>query len=374
MRGILGLEPDAPYGCIVRMAVKGQRGNPVRKDRFHILDRTDVPVAGSQLAHPPHPAFTGFNSLPDDDPRARKLSGFLFFPKEDQNFRYHLAAQTLTTGRQATKRPPGGGVWDPPPNRQPACTGDGRMARRYDGQEGDGSLRFIDIPCPNEMCPFRLGDKKDCGAFGLLYFFLDWGGANLPRMLARFQSGGWETVRNMLGMFESVKTVARGLGLRDDQWVWTGMPFHMTMGERVKPGKRYPIANFALGDVPGWLTAQVRERSALLKEAPRLLELGEGMREVMEDPREIVDALDTLRPQAVPQDVVDVEIETPPEKDESVDDDGDPRAPIDRIRDLAQDLEIPWATISRIMRHLGFTEDLSRSQEKQLMAEIDKLA
>lgn len=277
--GIEGVEGAVPFGAIVSVGVKGPRGNPTRTDRFFISSTgfEDVGASGGgyrNLRHPLDPRFAEFNSLDDTDRRAGVLRGNLLFQHRDDNLNYHLLAQQLSADGKDGETPHGGGTWETPPRSMPSCVGDGKAAQRYAGMV-DGEPTFLDIKCPNKLCPFRMTKKKVCGAFGRLYFRLRWPEGNpLPSLLVRYQTHGWDTVENMVGLFGAVETVADGLGMDPSSWGFAGLPFEMSVGTKKQPdkGRSFPVVKFAVEDVPAFLRWQVEQREYLIA-APRSVAL-----------------------------------------------------------------------------------------------------
>lgn len=353
--GIVGVEGRIPFGAIISVGKKGDRGNPIQTDRFFISSTSFEEISGKgggyrNLRHPLDPRFREFNEMRQGDRRASVLRGNLSFPERGDCMNHHLVAQQLGKGR--TQRPPGGGVWDTPPRSMPACTGDGKTAQRFDGLV-DGEPQFVEIDCPNRLCPFRTGPKKICGALGRLYFRLRWpdaaqqalekkNGQCFPSILVRYQTHGWETVENMVGMFDAVEETARGLGMPQDSWTFAGLPFEMTVGMKKIPdkGRSFPVVSFALGDVIGFLRWQTEQREYLLG-APRSVALiGDGMDHEEGSLEGVNEALDHITPGfGIPataespgeDDVVDVE-EVPEVTVYRVDPD-DPRSAYDRLRE-----------------------------------------
>lgn len=268
--GIAGLRGKIPFGAIVTVGHKGPSGAPTNTDRYYIaspeMETTDgKPTSGSyrKLRHPLHPDFRAFNALKPDDPRAKRLTGHLLFAQQGQAFSHQLVARQLGRGRGT---PPGGGTYETPPRGLPACVGNGETARRYAGTK-DGAPSFVDIPCPNRECAFRQMENKVCGAFGRLYFRLSWPEGNpLPTCMVRFTSHSWDTVANMLGLFETVRAVAEGMGLGSEYWAYTGLPFEMRVGYTHQPdkGRRFPVTTFTVRDPVSFLTWQAQTRQALL--------------------------------------------------------------------------------------------------------------
>lgn len=380
--GIDGVDGKVPFGAIVSTGTKGDRGNPVNTDRFYISATAFEEIRNGgkgyrNLRHPLDPRFDPFNKLGNKDRRASVLRGNLVFPERDDCLNYHLLAQQLSANGKHGDTPHGGGTWETPPRGMPACTGDGVKAERYDGLGGEGKPRFIEINCPNKLCPFRTGQKKVCGAFGRLYFRLRWpegtqgaiaqrNGDPLPSILVRYQTHGWATVENMLGLFQAVEEVARGLGMARDAWTYSGLPFEMSVGMKHQPdqGRRFPVVSFGAEDIPAFLRWQAEQRQFLI-DAPRSVALiGDGMSHEEGSREGLAEALDQVTPgygipatveppvegEVIDAEAVPVEPETQPEPEpEAVAEAAaaveshyriakdDPRDPYDRLREFAVD-------------------------------------
>lgn len=301
--GIDGLEGAVSFGGVVSTGVKGPSGAPQRTDRFFILSTGFEEInrgrGGSfrNLRHPLHPSYRAFNETDDADKGTTILRGNLALPDRDSGFNVQLAAQQLGSG---PGKPPGGGTWETPPRSMPACTGDGVTAHRYAGIKGE-EPQFITIPCPNRLCVFRQGSKKICGALGRLYFLLRWTDQDypeLPAILVRYQSHGWDSCENMKGMLDTVESIAEGMCMPPEAWSFTGLPFEMSVGIKKIPDKKrsFPVVSFALGDVAEFLRWQVELRQTLLA-APRSVALiGDGMDHEEASPEGIGEALAVVTP------------------------------------------------------------------------------
>jgi len=211
---------------------------------------------------------------------------------------YQLAAQQIGQGKRGSQAtPPGGGSWETPPNGMPACTGDGERARRFNGMV-NGEPEFVEIACPNRECQFRQkGSLKICGALARLYFRLRWAdGSPLRSVLARYQTHGWNTTENMLGLFGAVDEAAAGLGMEPGTWSYAGLPFSMTVGIKRKPtkGQRFPVVQFGIEDVMAFLHWQVEQRQFLAGAPKSVALLAQGHPEDEDSQRALGEALDTV--------------------------------------------------------------------------------
>lgn len=256
LSGILGLQGREPIGAMVTVGTKGPRGNPIDKDRFHIVEV--APDANDRKPH--HPAFAFFNGLPAE--KRRMLRGNLVHATTAECFEHHLKNQVKPGGKSH-------------PLRMPFCVGDGVKARRWMGGDVDD---FQDIECANERCEYRVtGGAKPtpCKPFMRLTFRLAWdemtqaalaakGRPALPSMIVRYTSGGWNTTRNVLGFFQQFEHTAESLGIPNAKLF--GLPFTMQLGERTNPQRQSRFAVVTLSpamDLIEFLGAQRKQLDAL---------------------------------------------------------------------------------------------------------------
>ena len=244
---IEGLKGTEPIGAVVTVGTKGPKGNPVDRDRFYIK----MPQMDDSGGRPEHAKFAVFNTAPPE--RRRTLMGNLVHASIGDAFHYQLTAQKLP-GLTAT------------PSQQPHCTGDGCKAMRWDGKE------FREIRCPNEICEYRVGDVKLCKPFARLYFRLRWeetaGGKTLPSIYVKLTTQSWNSVRAMVGFFDSINDTARSFGL--DSANLFGLPFTVTLAEKSQPAKKkkFPVLSFSVdGDLIAFLMAQ-RQRMEQIAASP----------------------------------------------------------------------------------------------------------
>jgi hypothetical protein len=245
-----------PIGAAVKIAIKGPRGFPEQRDRFHIRETHESP--GGVCA--PHPSFGFWNQPPAD----AFVSGAL----QTKSEAYQAFARTRRVIRGVLVGPWGETVWGdlprsdgmfsqlyraqvipgkrPPPGKRPACSGDGQRARRFIGEKGPDDWR--DIVCGGEACPFRQrppGDKEKapCSPSTSLLFRLSFTPEVMERFrpptpVVRFSTNAWVSGRGLLGLKESMDRAARDLGL--ESYNPTGFRFTMTLVERTGAGTRYP--------------------------------------------------------------------------------------------------------------------------------------
>lgn len=245
-RGIAGLEGREPVGAVLTIGVKGPRGNPTDTDRFHLV----VPTMGADGRRALHPDFKRWHAAPID--HRQVVHANLVHVTEEDAWGYRLKAQVLPGDR-----------WPAHPDKRPACEGDGVTATRYFGETGTDDFR--EIPCPNEACEFRQGKPKPCGAFGTLYFRIRWPeGVSLPSPLVKWSTASWNSVRNVEGFFEHVRTQAEELGVESPSLY--GLSFSMTLSRKTKPSERaaFPVVSISPEcDLVDFFLAQRRRRAEL---------------------------------------------------------------------------------------------------------------
>ena len=232
-QGIEGLAGREPFGAVVTVGHKGDRGFPTDTDRFFIVMTTQ----DDKKVRPPHPAFAPFNNATNKD-FCKVLYGNIVHASADEAFNYHLKAQVLGKAH---------------PDMRPACVGDGKTAERWMGDDV-----FKTIPCPNDKCEFRTGVKPACKPFGRIAFRLRWKkeGA-MPSPLVKLSTGSWNTVGNLLGFFDYIAAQARLLGVA--QYSLYGLPFMLTVTRKTKPSqnKAFPVVTIAPdGDLQDFLWTQ----------------------------------------------------------------------------------------------------------------------
>lgn len=248
LRGIDGLEGREPVGAVLSVGIKAPGGNPIEKDRFHLLD--PMPDANNRRHH--HPRFKPFNDAPAADRRV--IVGQLVHQSEEQCFGYKLLAY------RAKGHPSH-------PRRLPFCEGDGIRARRYVGIINDEHT-FEDIVCPNDRCEFRVRPKTSrglgpatCKPWSKLLFRIRWGDrSNLPSMLVKYTTRAWSTTKAMIGLFDQIRDQATMVLGDGRAYTLGGFEFTMTLGEGTNPEQhtRFPVVTFApLTDPISHFMAQV---------------------------------------------------------------------------------------------------------------------
>lgn len=224
---IEGLNPREPVGAALTIGVKGPKGNPTDTDRFYFVLPHDQNVGG-QRVRPLHPAFAAFNAAA---PELRQMiRGNLVHARREDCFVHRLTAQVLPRHEAH-------------PQKRPACSGDGVRATRYMGTLPDGSERWDEIVCPNNLCEFRVGrGPKPCKPSMQFLFRPSWrGNSPLPTPLVKLTSHSWYSTAAFLGFFEHVEAQARALGLTS--WSLYGLPFTLTLTHKTKPQEqaRFPV-------------------------------------------------------------------------------------------------------------------------------------
>lgn len=257
-----------PIGATVAVGYKDPaRGFPTEKDRFFIMNaRADG--KGKDGRRYRHPDFGRFNDMarverngkPAANPESTKIRGTIVHTRQED---------CLTRNLQAQKLPDGNGKFIAEPHGAPACKGDGVKAKRWSMKDG----KYLDIPCPDRLCPFRQRPQSGaapCSVLSYFLFQLRWPEKiGLPTPLVQYASRGWEVAGRLEGLFEYVRQQAAQLGLDPETISFYGLPFVMTLEERTGSGSRFPVVVFAPDFPPGsdlqsWLMAQSTQRRQLV--------------------------------------------------------------------------------------------------------------
>lgn len=286
--GIKGLTAKEPIGVVASIGHKGDRGQPVDTDRFFLVAPTAEKVGDFEVRKP-HPAFRAFNEAPDVSAR-QVLRGQIVHRTAAECFEHHLTAQVL----------PG---YPAHPAKVPHCTGDGTRAQRWVGdltpqqrgqlvqlqkdrrplEQAGLPLQLAPIVCPGEMCEYRQGDKKTCGAFGRVLFRLRWKeGSPLPGLLCKLTTKSWYSTAAWLGFFEELERQAAILG--GDLGIY-GVPLLITLGRKTMAsrGRAFPVMSVS---VDGDLQAFFVQRAGMLRaslDEHRPLALTDGEAQAAED-------------------------------------------------------------------------------------------
>ena len=236
---IHGATGREPIGAALTIGIKGNRGFPVEKDRFHIMQ----PYEGADKRRAPHPLFGWFNEAAPE--KRRVIRGIIVHGTWDE---------CLSQGYMAY-RPNPAILGTPAPtiaSRRPWCTGDGQKASRYDEKTED----WTDLVCPGEMCAHRqkMGKRPaDCKPVTRLLFRLSFSGPvaerySPPPLVALFRSGGWYTYRSLLGLRESLDRAATAIGVPD--YSPMGYTFTLHLSEKATEGQRFPVVTVSPSETP----------------------------------------------------------------------------------------------------------------------------
>jgi len=279
MRGIEGLRGKEPVGAVLTIGTKGERGNPIDRDRFYIK----VPDAADNV-RANHPAFAFYNTAKPE--HRRSIRGVLVHAQEAQCFEWHRQAYRL-----------------PKPFRNhdklPACKGDGRKAQRLVVLD-DRPPEFLEIDCQNELCQYAMqpnpATPAACKPWARLLFQPIWKKETMPAPLAqgevqtlptpliKLTTGSWHSISAIVGFFEYVRGQAALCGVRSPS-LW-GVQFELTLSEKTSGTKRFPVLRMAP-------TQQLQE--LLIAQAQRLGQLAEhpqyvGLLDAPEQEAEVISA------------------------------------------------------------------------------------
>ena len=254
--GIEGVTGTEPVGAALTIGVKGDRGFPVEKDRFHIMEPREGPDGRRAV----HPSFTWWAAAPPE--KRRLVRGILVGPW-DRMLRQSYRAQVLP-GKPSH------------PGKRPACVGDGLEATRYIGEKGPTDFRGI--PCPGEACPYRQRGtdartgketREPCTPSTLFLFRIDFTDEvrarfQPPTPVVRFASNAWRTYRAILGLRETLDRAAAQLGL-PPTYDPTGYRFSLLLTEAKGAGTRYPTVEVSPDESA---VDHLLARARLLRELP----------------------------------------------------------------------------------------------------------
>jgi len=250
--GIAGLEGRENVGAVVSVGVKGDRGNPIEKDRFHIV----WPQEDANKRRPHHPSFKDYNTA--DASTRQRILGQLVHEHRAECFEYNYRCQSAP-GKPSH------------PAKIPFCTGNGDRARRYIGPKDTEGFR--DIVCPADKCEFRQGQNPACKPWARLLFRLCL--PKYPTVLAKYTTGSWNTIRNLIGFFDEIDRMARAMGL--DHYSLAGFQFILQLTEKTNAERRsrFPVVvAVPYSDPVTFFEGQIgrRERLAELNRPVSLLE------------------------------------------------------------------------------------------------------
>jgi len=278
--GLVGAEPRRGVGVAVTVGRRGSTGMAELTDRFWFMTPTPhAQTFGSRSyqTRDPHPGFVAWNTGAEVV-RKRTAGGAIGrFATLKGNIIHANLNEALLWNRSAQK------LSAPHPNpksQRPACEGDGVRAVRFEG-EVEGVERYGEIPCPNQECVFAMNGL--CKPSVHFIFRLRWNPddpfeSQFQALRAKWTSHSWNSLKNLLGMFEAVlgteavapwmpreewkAGLAAELGVEHPSLI--GMPFSMTIGSKTRAadaktpqGRRYPVVHFSEdGDLVEWLLAQ----------------------------------------------------------------------------------------------------------------------
>jgi hypothetical protein len=249
-QGIAGLVPREPYGAVLSAGIKGPSGNPIDKDRFHVLEPAPR-KRGRDEVRDHHPLFHVFNAAPPE--RRRTVIGQLVHATRDECF-----AHSMLCYRVSNRPHHPAGI--------PFCVGNGVEARRYMGwDEAKQEHRFDSISCPHERCeyrqPIQLPNSNrerpaPCTPWMRMLFRLVWAPkilsdgtkvpSSLPSVEVLFKSKGWNTVKRALGLFKAIDDRAKSV-LGDRDYSLCGFVFSLTLSQKTnkQQGSRFYVTDFA---------------------------------------------------------------------------------------------------------------------------------
>jgi hypothetical protein len=306
-RGIDGLSRREPIGCALTMGRKGPNNAPVDKHRFFIV-RPVADGVGRDARRAAHPAFAEFNKLansvqvPEGADYERRLEQAKQAHDEKRasvrGIIVHARPEDCWTNRRQADRLPG----HEHPRLAPSCMGNGHVAQRWMPAQN----AYVEIPCPGDQCPFAQsvdGKRPLSHPHTKLIFQLRFD--NLPSLLCKFTSGGWETTSAIEGFFTSIEEQARYLGVERPSFY--GIPFSLTISKRSNPKLKtsWTVVHMSPDFPPGvtlqeYLLRQADARRQLAGAMP-LLQIGTaaGVGDDADDDR--ADDARALRPDGVPQ-------------------------------------------------------------------------
>ena len=237
--GIIGVTGSEPIGAALTIGRKGDRGFPVQKDRFHIME----PHEGADRRRAPHTAFGWYNAAAPE--RRRMIRGTIEQASWDR----------CLEQRNAAHRPNPAVLQGPAPkipNRRPWCTGDGATASRY----LDRKQAWCEIACPGAGCAHRVKSGKrpaDCKPTTRFLFRLSFSAAVMaryqpPSPVVIYRSGGWHTYRALLGLRESLDRAADAMGIPG--YSPMGYSFTLYLSEKTAEGQRFPVITVSPSESP----------------------------------------------------------------------------------------------------------------------------
>lgn len=250
--GIKGLKGRPPYGCAVSMGRKAKGGRGVvEKDQFHLVSNFE----DSDHVRPYLAEFQPFHDRPPE--KRRLLKGMLVYPRLEQSITYRLSMQAFPRGY-------------PEPHARhhmiPVCEGDGENAIRWKQDEANPDEMFKIKGC-GDLCEFRSTDPPPCKPYSKIAFMLQWDHEGAPTPLAKLETRGKGSTRNIKGFIEYLEGVAAEAGIASPNWM--GLHFSLRLVQKTNPQKRrkwYEIVLSPESDLIDFLRWQ-HDRMAALRES-----------------------------------------------------------------------------------------------------------
>ena len=266
---IAGVTGRIPVGAVLTIGTKGDRGAPIDRDRFYI--KVPDSTEGERVCHP---SFAAYHAA---KPELRQtLRCVLVHSDPADCFEWQRKAQKIM----------GDGFRNHP--KLPACTGDGKTAKRL-VMLSDGKVQHQDIPCPNELCQYAQAPAKgkpQCGPWMRLLFQPVWASDKLPTPLMKFTSQSWHTISGLVGMFDHIAEQAAQLGVQRPSLY--GLTFDMVLVTKTDPVKNtsFPVVRFSpTVNLQAFLQQQHESRKRLA-ESPQYV----GLLEATEQDPDVIDA------------------------------------------------------------------------------------
>jgi len=247
---IHGLTPRQSLQAVVTIGTKpaSGSGSPIHRDRFYIKS----PALNANDARDNHPLYRQFNEAAPE--HRRLLFGNLVHASIADAAHWQLVGYRLPGLPQ-------------PPNGAPACSGDGKTASRWDGE------RFNAIACPNELCQYRQGEKKDCRPFMRLVFRLSFRSGKLPPAFAKVESRGWASVASLAGFVASIQSTAAAFGIANPNVF--GLPLSIQLSEATNKAAKTRFPTLAIAhdcDLVEFFGSQRQRRTELSGDGQPVIE------------------------------------------------------------------------------------------------------
>lgn len=297
--GIAGLKGRESIPVAVSLGIKSDRGFPIEKDRFHIVNgrATTEERQGKKVdLRGYHPLFDAFNRAA---PELRRDIPCVIAHASIPEF--------IDQKRQAYVLPD----MVAHPMRLPVCRGDGAAAVRW----VNGAWK--NIPCPGDECPFtKAGTYKGqdgrererpapCKPTTKIVLRFAWHRLEvghpfkgLSALPFKYMSGGWNTAANILGFQESLTTTCENIGVDPVDVPLFGMPVRLQLYERSGKQQKFSVAELMVdgGDITAWIVSQMQRREqvrslAAADRSARFALTGPSMRDGSElaDDRDLYD-------------------------------------------------------------------------------------